>query len=515
MENQLRERPLGTTVPDSVHAVCCHLPTLADVIGYEERNPEVMRQLQSGYPRFVFHPLIVKALEHIAAEDAAFTTRRLYALPSQSAVDEFLLWLAAHTDTTQTITKPVADFFVVALPAGTADLPATDALPARAKSFLQHTGLSISSRQAEAYLVASGVLEDPQPEVRYLGASSEFYIKAYLKDYIASKDIHLANSGMNAFYAALKATREVQAPLGRTRYVQLGWLYLDTQRILEKCLGQEESLHVQFDVFDKAALEAYFAQHGNEIAALVTELPTNPLIQTPDVDWLSELCTRHNVIRIYDPTVVSVVNVDVLPHCDLLVTSLTKYAASRGDVMIGALALNPDSPFALALRPLLAAQVQPPHESDCDRLAAEITDIANVCAAQNDNAQALLQWLGAQAGVSAVHHPLSPQSAANYARIARSPASVGAMLTVEIAGGKDAMEALYNATPVVKGPSFGTDFTMMSPFMYMAHYEDVTCEEGRAKLSALGLNPELLRISVGTEPQTAIREAFAKGLAAL
>lgn len=509
MQTQLYERPLGTTVPDSAHAVCCSLPTLAAVIGYEERVPQIMAQLQSGYPRFVTHPLVARALEHIATVDAEFAGRRLYALPSQAAAKYFLQWLRPQT---QALVKPVADFYVVALPEGTATLPATHALCRRARSFLQHTGLCISSRQAEAYLVTTGLIDEPQPEVRYLGASAEAYILAHLRDWIASPDIHLCSSGMNAFYGALQAVRQVQAPTGRTHYLQLGWLYLDTQCILEKFLDSGDTRHIQFDVFDKQALEAYFAEHGSKIAALVTELPTNPLIQTPDVQWLSDLCARYGVVRIYDPTVAGIANVDVLPHCDILVTSLTKYAASQGDVMLGALALNPASPFAEALRPHLAVAIEPPYAGDSERLAAQIGDMADVCDRQNTNAIALAAWLEQQPQVSRVHHPRSDASGAHFDQIARGESNVGAMLTIELNGD---LAAFYDNTPLVKGPSFGTVFSMMCPFMYMAHYEDVTSEDGRRKLQSLGLAPELMRISLGIEDIDAIKTAFTKGFAAM
>lgn len=509
MPAQLFERPLGATIPDSVHAVCCSLPTMGDVVGYEHRKQEIMAQLQSGYPRFVVHPLVARALEHIAAEHPDFAGHRLYALPSQPAVDDFLQWLRLQT---QSSVKQVADFFVVALPESTAALGDSHELCQRAKNFLQHTGLSISSRQAEAYLVSVGQIAEPQPETRYLGASAEAYILAHLRDFIAAPDIVLCNSGMNAFYGALKAARAVQAPKGRKHYLQLGWLYLDTQRILEKFLDADDVRHIQFDVFDKAALEAYFAEHGNEIAALVTELPTNPLIQTPDVDWLSDLCARHGVIRIYDPTVTGVANVDVLPHCDVLVLSLTKYGANRGDVMIGAAALNPLSPFASELRPHLAASLEPPYQGDSERLAAQIGDMASVCERQNANAIALCKWLEKHPCVTKIHHPKSPDSQKHFERIARTENSVGAMFTIELNGD---LAAFYDNTPFVKGPSFGTDFTMMCPFMYMAHYEEVSSDTGRRWLQSLGLAPELVRISVGVEDIEAIKAALEKGFAAM
>ena len=66
----------------------------------------------------------------------------------------------------------------------------------------------------------------------------------------------------------------------------------------------------------------------------------------------------------------------------------------------------------------------------------------------------------------------------------------------------------------MKGPSFGTSRTLLSPFMYLAHYDLVTSESGRALLAEAGIEPELIRISVGIEPYKEIEAVFAESLAA-
>jgi len=53
------------------------------------------------------------------------------------------------------------------------------------------------------------------------------------------------------------------------------------------------------------------------------------------------------------------------------------------------------------------------------------------------------------------------------------------------------------------------------PFMYLAHYELVTTDEGRNFLRSIGIDPDLIRISVGTEPITDIIEVFEEALACL
>ena len=59
-----------------------------------------------------------------------------------------------------------------------------------------------------------------------------------------------------------------------------------------------------------------------------------------------------------------------------------------------------------------------------------------------------------------------------------------------------------------KGPSFGITTTLVCPFLYLAHYDLVSTEQGRQYLQANRLNPELVRLSVGTEPLDTILTAL-------
>ena len=92
-------------------------------------------------------------------------------------------------------------------------------------------------------------------------------------------------------------------------------------------------------------LKTVLSEQGSRVAGIVTEIPTNPLVQTPDLDKLRSLADKAKAALILDPTLVSPHNVNILPYSDLHINSLTKYAASEADVMMGALALNPNSRF--------------------------------------------------------------------------------------------------------------------------------------------------------------------------
>lgn len=482
--SNLRHHPLGQPVPDSVHAVCVSLPTMDDVVGYEEKRADTLEAVKFAYPRFVFHDYILRTAVYVAAKHE-LTGRAAYALASVRSAEAMATWMELD----EYGIVPEADFVL---------LHFNDTIEARtaAKNFLQHTGTSISSRHAEDYLLAETQLDNPQAEARFDGNAAAHVIGA-LQQYVETDALHLCTSGMNAIYAALKTTRQLQRQRGRTVYLQLGWLYLDTMKVLESFLGEDEEVVVLTDVYNWDAIEEVFENYGDRLAGVVTELPTNPLVQMLDIERLSALCVQHGAVRIFDPSLVGIVNVDILAYTDLLPTSLTKYAANAGDVMSGALAVNPDSPLYDELSSRITREIEPPYHRDVARLAQQIDDMPAVAALVNANAVALADYLNRSRKVERVYSPLQPRSADNFSKIARSEFSVGAIITIDLAV---PLAEFYDEARIVKGPSFGTGFTMMCPFMYLAHYDLVNAEEGRAELARHGLNPELIRLSVGTEP---------------
>jgi cystathionine gamma-synthase len=74
------------------------------------------------------------------------------------------------------------------------------------------------------------------------------------------------------------------------------------------------------------------------------------------------------------------------------------------------------------------------------------------------------------------------------------------------------LDRFYDRLRLPKGPSFGMRTTLICPFMYLAHYDLVTTPAGRAELEANGLDPDLLRLCVGTEPAAEIIGALREAL---
>jgi len=175
-------------------------------------------------------------------------------------------------------------------------------------------------------------------------------------------------------------------------------------------------------------------------------------------------------------------------------------------VMIGALALNKESSHYGDLVLRTSAFHQQPYERDLARLVYEMENAPELVAQMNANAMRLSQFLCKHPAVKRV---LCAESADHIEDVAKSSTSVGAVITIELNG---SMEVFYDAVQLMKGPSFGARFTLLCPFVYLAHYGMVTCGEGRAFLASVGIDPELIRISVGTEPYAEIEAVFDQAL---
>lgn len=474
------------------------------VRGYEEKDPEIIRQLTSGYPRFVVHPFARQLAAHCLAG-------------LEPARQTHALWLTSSERMARALVAQLAPVAGVALYGhdgihGVSHPLAPDTW-ARAKLYLQNIGGFICSREAEDHLVRLGLRPARHEEEVFHGdalAEIHRHLHRTLPGTTAA-DLFIANCGMNAIYAAFRAVSELQAARSRTVWIQLGWLYLDTITILKKFTTSPGDYVYFRDVFDLDGLKSIFATHGDRIAGVVAEVPTNPLIQTPDLPALTALCRQHGARLLVDPSIASLHNLDVLPHADLVVTSLTKYTASEGDLTAGLAAVNPSGPDAAELRRLLAPGIEPLYARAAARLAREISETESVLTRIHASAPRVVEFLSKHPAVKDVYWALQPTSRANYLRLARQPNATGGMITFTLrtAG---SLTRFYDRVRLPKGPSFGMKTTLICPFMYLAHYDLVKSPAGLAELAASKLDPDLLRLCVGTEPCEEIIAALAEAL---
>jgi cystathionine gamma-synthase len=471
------------------------MPVLQDLIGYEQGNLEALRRIQTGYPRFHTHPYIVQIQEHL---DHKFRLggQPLIILSSRKAAD-------ALCDFAEVGERKIIEYKNI-----TGLVLLADKI-GKGKAFRQHTGTHISSRQAEDFLIGEGILDHRQPEDS-LSVDGENQIINTLKEAYEAEsaaDVYLANAGMNAVYAVYRAINTVQSSKGKDTWIQFGWLFMDTMRLIEKLKAEGTDYHPVYDVFNLEELRRLLARKGDRIAGIITEAPSNPLVRTPDVRAIKRLAEQYDCALVIDSTLGTPYNVDVLPHADIVIESLTKYANGAADVMMGAVVLNSSSGYYEGVRMTLPEFLEKPYLRDLNRLAFQIKGYEERISQVNRNTIALVDFLKTRQSVKRVFWAYQEESRLNYEKIQRAPNSPGGIITLELHA---PLASIYDRLRIAKGPSLGAEFTLVGPYLYHAHYDLVSSEEGRRFLQRAGLNPELLRISVGVEPSQEIIAALAE-----
>ena len=494
--NELRHFSLGEPITNSPHAIASSLPTIADVCGYEEGDPQVLSAVKIGYPRFVLHPY-VRRLTGFFLDREGLNQRSGILIASVNAVQDLVNYVGSGVVAVEVETG----LYLVHCDTGNSEQIE------KIWSYLQHVGCGISSRQAEAILVKIGRWASPHKEALFRGDAQSAVTRRIVElCECDSKDVWVCASGMNAFYTGFRAVQTVQQNRGRNCWLQLGWLYLDSGCVLKTFLSDNETLEYKFDVTDTDAIVEQLSVIGDRIAGVVVECPTNPLVQICDLERVFKSVQALGGLLMVDPTVASIYNMNVLQYADVLVTSLTKYAAYEGDVMAGSLVLNASSLHYEALKSVVPKFHISPYINDLRRLAHEMQDAEVKVEQMNASAVRLAKFLQSHSAVSKVFY--AADSVWN-SKFARNSDHSGAMISIELVG---SMSAFYDQVSAFKGPSFGTRTTILSPFMYLAHYDLVTEEAGRALLEQAGLSHELIRISVGAEPYEKIEAVFAEAL---
>lgn len=112
------------------------------------------------------------------------------------------------------------------------------------------------------------------------------------------------------------------------------WPYSETPKCVENSGYKRFLLYGQGSQEQLDRLSASLAE-GRRISALFCEIPSNPLLHTPDLHRIRELADQYGFCVVCDETLGTYVNVDILPYVDVAITSLTKIFSGGSNVMGG------------------------------------------------------------------------------------------------------------------------------------------------------------------------------------
>ena len=465
-----REEDLGRPIPDSPHATSVALPLWKHVVGYEEGDPDVVKRMVCGYPRFVFHPFVCELFQ---ACEARFAKEGECCLvfPSETVARRCQRFLEAKAACTSRL-QPIDDtgLTAVLLPRAHFDV---------AKRFWQHFGEIVSSRRAQA------TLHGRTPESTGAKKTLRERISGFLGE--PAEHTFLYPTGISAL---AEAHRMVQALAPGHKSVQVGFPYVDVLKIQTETVP---GVHFFPGADARKVREVEHLLESETVSGVICEFAGNPLLTSVDVVRLAEVLRKRNVPLIVDDTLGTFVNLDLTPYADAVVTSLTKYFAGTGDVMGGSLALNHRSPFYGAFKAYLDGHHEDLlWEEDAQALAAYSVDFTERVLQINENAEQLCDWLQDHPLVERLYYPkfTTPE---HYRQVHTPQGGFGGLCSLVLKHAPANAPRFYDRLRVSKGPSLGTNFTLACPYTLLAHYNELE------EVEAHGVSRWLVRLSIGLE----------------
>ncbi|TDL22692.1 PLP-dependent transferase [Rickenella mellea] len=335
---------------------------------------------------------------------------------------------------------------------------------------------------------------------------------------VSEDDVYLFPTGMTAIWSAHQLALAARPP---ARSVCFGFPYTDTLKILEKwgpgCHFFGHGLDADIDDLESLLVELTRSQDatGNTagksppILALFCEFPSNPLLRSPNLPRLRALADKHDFLIVVDETVGNFVNVEVLPHVDIVVSSLTKVFSGDSNVMGGSLVLNPRARHYAALKATLEASYEDNYfAEDAIFMERNSRDFKRRIHVMNTSGEAVCDFLRSRSLAATPPPPHAVIKEVFYPKFitrenfdlcrnrsedgAEDEPYFGPLFSITFTT-KAASEAFFDALPCHKGPSLGTNFTLACPYTVLAHYTELDWAQ------KYGVEEGLVRVSVGLE----------------
>lgn len=267
--------------------------------------------------------------------------------------------------------------------------------------------------------------------------------------------------------------------------------YRRTRQFVSKTLTKFGVAHTQIPGGDVSALEAAIRP---ETRLVITESPTNPYLYCIDLEKVVQIAGRHRRVKVMiDSTFATPVNYRPIEFgVDIVVHSATKYLAGHNDVLGGLVA---GSSHLISLfresRGVLGA-VLDPHAAFL--IARGMKTLSLRVERQNATATKLAQRLEAHPKVNKAYYP-ALESHPSHQIFKTQMRGAGGVVSFIVEGGQDAAARVVDGCKIAKiAASLGGVETLIEQPRYMSYFE-----LDDAGLAAVGIDPALIRLSVGVE----------------
>lgn len=288
--------------------------------------------------------------------------------------------------------------------------------------------------------------------------------------------------------AAVSALMELFSP--GDHIIASNDLYGGTHRLFEHISSKNG---ITFDCLQTSDLELIASHIKPNTKAIYIETPSNPMMQVTDIEAVSLIAKKHNLLLLVDNTFLTPYFQKPLAlGADIVMHSGTKYLCGHNDTLAGFLVIKGDvlSEKLRFIAKTTGACLSP---FDSWLLIRGIKTLAIRLNKQEENAKKLATWLLEQASITAVHY-IGLETHPDYAISKKQATGFGAMISFSVDSAQTAIQLLERVQLIQYAESLGGVESLITYPMLQTH-ADIPKAEREAK----GIDEKLLRLSVGIE----------------
>ncbi|WP_095589665.1 trans-sulfuration enzyme family protein [Actibacterium ureilyticum] len=284
-------------------------------------------------------------------------------------------------------------------------------------------------------------------------------------------------------------------------------LYGRTLRLMQQDLPR---LGIATTLADSTDVGAVRAALRPETRMIVIEIVSNPTLRLADLAGLAALAQDAGVLLVVDNTFTTPRAIQPLAHgADIVLHSVTKLLAGHSDATLGYVAAR-DPELRQKITDLAVTMGLTASPFDCWLAERGLLSFELRHDRAQANAAALAAFLADQPGVKRVLYPARPDHPDHNRAAQLLGEHPGNMVSFEVAGGRDAANALVRACPEIAfAPTLGDVSTTLSHPASSSHR--ALSPEAR---EAIGISEGFFRISVGIEPAEQLVDRFGRAVAA-
>ena len=312
-----------------------------------------------------------------------------------------------------------------------------------------------------------------------------------------------------AFASGLAATATLLELLDSGDHVvAMDDVYGGSYRLFERVRRRSAGLDFSFvDLTDPAAFESAIKPNTKLVWI---ETPTNPTLKIVDLQAISAIARKRGLLVAVDNTFASPILQRPLEHgADLVVHSATKYLNGHSDMVGGMVVVGDNAELAeqMAFLQNSVGAVQGPFDSFLALRGLKTLHLR--MRAHCENAQALAEFLQVHPAIEKTVYPGLP-SHPQHALAARQMDGFGGIVSIWLKGGFEGAQCFCERTELFTlAESLGGVESLVNHPAVMTH-ASVPAE----RRAALGIDDNLVRLSVGVESLCDLKEDLGRALGA-